>query len=54
MELKEVNDKLEELRRLWKAHPEKRSMYELKARALKSALRIYYRAHPQEKLTPVS
>jgi hypothetical protein len=50
MILSETLAKLDELRRLWKEYPEKRIIYELKARPLKSALHIYYRDHPQQKL----
>jgi len=50
MILKDVENKLEELRTKWKEHPEKRGIYKLQARPLLSALRIYYREHPQEKI----
>lgn len=50
MNLEEVQAKLALLREEWKKSPEKRPKLELQARALKAALRIYYKNHPQQPL----
>lgn len=50
MELKYVQDKLAQLRKEYKDHPEKRSIILLQVRPLQSALRIYYKNHPQQEL----
>lgn len=48
MNITEVNKQLQELRVKWRENPSKRPIYELKARALKAAIRIYYKVHPEE------
>ena len=50
MDIKHTEAMLNELRKKWIENPDKRSIYELQAKPLKSAIRIYYENHPQEKL----
>ena len=51
MTIEEINYQLNELRQKWQTNKQKRPIYELQARALNCALDIYYKAHPQQKLT---
>jgi len=47
MELEKIQQLLTDLRKKWESNPEKRVIYKLQARPLQSALKMYYRDHPQ-------